>query len=221
MQQLSPAAKRLCGVALLLSVLTALAFGASASAATTVTIGNTFPSLVCGGPAFVVQTANSAYVVPAGDWRITAWSTQAGPGGGSMSLMIFRPTATPGTYLVVGESPVESLTANTLNTFTLTSPFAVQPGDLLGMWEGIGVNCAVFGGGVVQYNFGAEPPAGATVTLGFSQGLHLNISATLSPALPTTKADCMQGGWQSFFGAFKNQGDCVSFIATDGKNPPG
>ncbi len=40
-----------------------------------------------------------------------------------------------------------------------------------------------------------------------------------APTLPTTKADCKKGGWESY-GVFKNQGDCVSFIATKGKNPP-
>jgi len=28
-----------------------------------------------------------------------------------------------------------------------------------------------------------------------------------------------KGGWQSF-GVFKNQGDCVSYMATNGQNPP-
>jgi hypothetical protein len=37
--------------------------------------------------------------------------------------------------------------------------------------------------------------------------------------LPTTKDECKNGGWQSF-GVFKNQGDCVSFVATGGKNKP-
>jgi hypothetical protein len=36
---------------------------------------------------------------------------------------------------------------------------------------------------------------------------------------PTTKDQCKNGGWQSY-GIFKNQGDCVSFVATGGKNPP-
>lgn len=30
---------------------------------------------------------------------------------------------------------------------------------------------------------------------------------------------CKKGGWRSF-GIFKNQGDCVSYIATEGRNPP-
>ncbi|MGQ0849140.1 MAG: Calx-beta domain-containing protein [Actinomycetota bacterium] len=37
--------------------------------------------------------------------------------------------------------------------------------------------------------------------------------------MPTTKDQCKKGGWQTF-GVFKNQGDCVSWIATGGKNPP-
>jgi hypothetical protein len=40
------------------------------------------------------------------------------------------------------------------------------------------------------------------------------------PPLPTSKGECTNGGWQSF-GVFRNQGDCVSFVATRGKNPPG
>jgi hypothetical protein len=31
---------------------------------------------------------------------------------------------------------------------------------------------------------------------------------------------CKHGGWKSFGTRFKNQGDCVSFFATRGKNPP-
>jgi hypothetical protein len=38
-------------------------------------------------------------------------------------------------------------------------------------------------------------------------------------ALPRSKAECKEGGWKSY-GVFKNQGDCVSFVATGGKNPP-
>ena len=36
---------------------------------------------------------------------------------------------------------------------------------------------------------------------------------------PTAKDQCKQGGWETF-GVFKNQGDCVSWFATGGKNPP-
>jgi hypothetical protein len=37
------------------------------------------------------------------------------------------------------------------------------------------------------------------------------------PPLPTSKDQCKKGGWRTY-GIFKNQGDCVSFVATGGKN---
>ena len=43
---------------------------------------------------------------------------------------------------------------------------------------------------------------------------------TDAPPLPTTKDQCKNGGWRTY-GVFKNQGDCVSFVATGRKNPPG
>jgi hypothetical protein len=41
------------------------------------------------------------------------------------------------------------------------------------------------------------------------------------PATPMTTNDCKNGGWQTFVSpAFKNQGDCVSWVATNGRNAP-
>ena len=40
-----------------------------------------------------------------------------------------------------------------------------------------------------------------------------------APALPSSTAQCKNGGWRNF-GVFKNQGDCVSYVATGDKNPP-
>src|SRR5262249_23553779 len=40
-----------------------------------------------------------------------------------------------------------------------------------------------------------------------------------SSGLPTSKDQCKKDGWKTF-GVFKNQGDCVSFVATGGANPP-
>jgi hypothetical protein len=42
---------------------------------------------------------------------------------------------------------------------------------------------------------------------------------TREQVLPSTKDDCKDGGWESF-GVFKNQGDCVSYLATGGTNEP-
>jgi len=166
---------------------------------------------------------DSTYVVPAGASEVTSWSTQAGADGGLMALVIFRAGAV-GSYTVVGVSPVESLAVGTLNMFTLASPVSVQAGDILGMYES-GADC-IFGdpGSVSGAMVPSVPTVGATFTPSFTSSFRANISATLNslapPAMPTSKNDCKNGGWQTFGGKFKNQGDCVSYVATGGRNGP-
>jgi hypothetical protein len=46
-----------------------------------------------------------------------------------------------------------------------------------------------------------------------------DIAVRDAEALPGSKDACRHGGWRAF-GVFKNQGDCVSFVATSGTNPP-
>ena len=46
-----------------------------------------------------------------------------------------------------------------------------------------------------------------------------SFSSALPVLLPTSKDQCKHGGWRTFL-QFKNQGDCVSFVASGGKNPP-
>jgi hypothetical protein len=43
---------------------------------------------------------------------------------------------------------------------------------------------------------------------------------TANASMPTNKDQCKKDGWQDFGSTFKNQGDCVSFVATKGKNQP-
>lgn len=54
-----------------------------------------------------------------------------------------------------------------------------------------------------------------------ANAMGLDFAATLSYAtLPTSADQCKKGGWAAY-GVFRNQGDCVSFVATKGTNPPG
>jgi hypothetical protein len=46
----------------------------------------------------------------------------------------------------------------------------------------------------------------------------LAFQASFSSPLPTSIAQCMNGGWKNFGTTFKNQGDCVAFVASGGKN---
>jgi hypothetical protein len=69
----------------------------------------------------------------------------------------------------------------------------------------------------------------ATFVLG--AGAHsLTITPTASPfgggaayfrIEALAKRDCKKGGWTTFGNGFKNQGDCVSFVVTGGRNKPG
>jgi hypothetical protein len=55
----------------------------------------------------------------------------------------------------------------------------------------------------------------------FQQFMSSDLTA-VEPVLPMTKEVCKNGGYLNFPAVgFKNQGDCVSFVATGGKNEPG
>src|SRR5215212_10193 len=56
------------------------------------------------------------------------------------------------------------------------------------------------------------PSSGETITFG-------DIVVVDAPAFPTSKEHCQNGGWRTFV-VFKNQGDCVRFVATKSRNPP-
>ena len=51
---------------------------------------------------------------------------------------------------------------------------------------------------------------------------NVSISGGPTAVVPTSAEDCKKGGWQTLTDAsgnkFKNQGDCVSYVATAGKN---
>lgn len=40
-----------------------------------------------------------------------------------------------------------------------------------------------------------------------------------APEMPSNKDDCKKGGWEAY-GVFKNQGDCVSYVASGNRNQP-
>ncbi|MGH8958301.1 MAG: hypothetical protein ACRDVK_06465 [Acidimicrobiia bacterium] len=78
------------------------------------------------------------------------------------------------------------------------------------------------------------PNASTTTTLATTTTVAPTTTTTVAPTTTTTlaptttttliagltsKDQCKQGGWVTF-GVFKNQGDCVSFVATGGANPP-
>ena len=112
--------------------------------------------------------------------------------------------------------------ANFTTGFIVGSTTAAPPGAA----ESVFVDGQVTPGTPIGGN--ATLPAGATMTAQVGEGPVQTINNgrfTLSTSTgvgagPTSKSQCRHGGWKSFGTMFRNQGDCMSFVATGGKNPP-
>lgn len=55
--------------------------------------------------------------------------------------------------------------------------------------------------------------------IGFASVASAAIVVPPPTSLPTTGDQCKKDGWE-VYGVFNNQGDCVSYVATDGRNEP-
>jgi hypothetical protein len=92
-----------------------------------------------------------------------------------------------------------------------TVQFAIQMGPKAGSPLPGPTSCSTFPGGF---------PTGIYAFPDIKNEMGDLVVVDTRPPLPTSKDQCKNGGWRSY-GVFKNQGDCVSFVATGGKNPPG
>jgi hypothetical protein len=172
---------------------------------------------------------DASYAVPPGGGTITSFSFQADSSnaGQQVDFVVLSSPASGTSYTVVGTTGLVSLgspTGTTVETFPASIP--VQAGDVLGFWVSADLgglsNClrSPGSGDNVAERGQGEPSVGDPVQVSFlSAPFDLNESANLTTPLPTGKDQCKDGGWQTF-GVFKNQGDCVSFVATRGKNAP-
>jgi hypothetical protein len=138
-------------------------------------------------------------------------------------------TATSGP---TGENPSGQVTFSALGSFLLTGPvtcLAVSGNSAILNFQDQGA----FGVVTVQVTdnqpdlFDAIPrgraPSDCSPVTPSTGGLAVSggdISVVDAPRAPTSKEECKSGDWRTF-GVFKNQGDCVSFVATKGKHPPG
>jgi len=188
----------------------------------------------------VVQSmsAGASYSVPSGGTSITGWSIQAGPADqGTAALEVWRPTAIATDYQLVGMSSPQTLIPGALINVDLSaSPIPVNSGDLIGLHvEGSVLSCATITGNgsadVISFGFGPTVAVGGTETLGQNGwALELDVIANVNVTdvpnpVPTSAKQCKGGGWQHQTDTagtpFKNQGDCVSFVATQGANLAG
>jgi hypothetical protein len=89
-----------------------------------------------------------------------------------------------------------------------------------------GPNCGP-GGAVAPCpgSLGLNQGSGNAGALSYADALYVSVGGSKTTYNfelgPTNKDECKNGGWMNYGSTFTNQGDCVSFVATGGKNPPG
>jgi len=78
----------------------------------------------------------------------------------------------------------------------------------------------------IIFDEGTDTPTGGTIGVAGTvhiDNISVNGASVGSPTSPQSREDCKNGGWTNLTDAnghaFKNQGDCVSYFATKGKNP--
>jgi hypothetical protein len=154
------------------------------------------------------------------DYAMHQVTTPAGivntPGGSPWSLDTFTLTASgvwqdleDGTSYGEASYPLEGLPSDVLS-------FRLNPAGVAGFNAARGDFFTVGGtGGGRRFVAGNQFIYRNPIFSGVSDPGKLVVTC----ALPTSKAQCKNGGWRDF-PDFENQGDCVSFVATGGKNPP-
>src|SRR5229473_2374843 len=196
------ASARIGAIAASLAAAAALLLPSAALAATS--IGSAAGNIPCAftGDTVQVSSAGQSYAVPADGTSITEWFYQAATGdAGSVALLVWKPSGTL-SYTLVAVSPTVDLTDPT-STFALPA----NPGDSIGLAPTAAVGDLVT----------ISPPLGLD--------LQLNVAAAVEVAsnpVATNTDQCKNGGWTTLTDglghAFKNQGDCVSYVATKAKN---
>lgn len=76
-------------------------------------------------------------------------------------------------------------------------------------WNGAFCDNGTAGTGTLRFDTGSS---------GSDSACPLEPAFTVSAGLPTDISQCKNNGWQNYGTVFKNQGDCVSYVANGGKN---
>lgn len=204
---------RMAVLALVTSLALVLGVGKAAAATTTIDFESlTGPSVFCSpaSPPLTIGIATFSggvimdQVVNLPVNQTTVYGTSSCPG--------YLPTIS-----IAFSQPVSNFSVQVMNGETSTVSYTVAS-DLGG---------TVTKSLVANFSSGADtfalPDAGITsVTISRTTAAAFwdffidNVSFT---AFPITTAECKDGAWETF-GVFKNQGDCVSYVATGGTNPP-
>ena len=156
--------------------------------------------------------------------------------------LVFEPYLTPGNVVQSGTwqiwSPLDGMWWGSGSGPTRPISEACPQGDpctwdeILAQFPHAGVHRTVTGNpatGVLLFRAGGPWDGGFVGNVdAFTIGVNGDTTTfdfEATAPVPSAKDDCKDGGWQTFkktdgSSMFKNQGDCVSFVATGGKNKP-
>src|SRR5262245_12910841 len=180
------------GFASSLAALSLIATASPASASETIGRLAPTPATSCVNTTFdfiePTVTTGTGYMVPAlpgvNALMISSWSHNAAPAPatGALTFKVFRKTADPATYTVVGHDGPRDLTAGALNPFQAN--IQVQPGDV------IGINSAVPAATACTFFDMTETPFARAGNLGDGESgpflpldeKDVNVSAVVSPS---------------------------------------
>ena len=152
------------------------------SAGAAVQIGETFvPNALCGPDiTYLNGGPGGAYSVPS-NGVITSWRFQANANApAAMRLKVGRNVG-GNSFTIIGQSDLESLAANQLNTFSTRVP--VLAGDRIGSYftsSGL-PNCSSDDAAYSDHYLAGDQPPGSTATYTFETGYRADLAAILEP----------------------------------------
>ena len=224
--------RRFAVAAFVLSLLSLIGAGAAMAATTTVTGTYTGPTMVSGGCIDAPGVWNGTHCDFDGTGYMTGTTGTGDPWvagyqahldwtpNGGCSVITGDVWFAPGWVDPAVSAPADGVMVATLGPgsqacttgFSVLTPWTVH---LEGTISGMGI-------GPWQDATGTFTRDGTLVFPGADNGT-FSVSYTVPdppPPVPTSAEQCKKNGWQTY-GIFKNQGDCVSYVATHGKNEPG
>ena len=190
-------------------------------------------SVAAGAAAVTQPTLTGESFVPGTTSTVNQCSTD----GGSATIDVTGAAAGPypGAYsahVALRYSPGAGglLNFSGAETFIVTSGSTVISGtkDIAGTGQCIGTEFTMTMSGTYTasiattagtYNDQGTWTGSAQTPLGLQETFVSTLTQPV-PTAPTDKDQCKKDGWKSF-GLFKNQGDCVSYVATHGRNQAG
>jgi hypothetical protein len=188
------------------------------------------PIIIC--PVNMTVDAN----VTGGAIVTPAPATASDPDGDAVTITVFPGAGFYGlgthvvTYIATDSSGESATCTSTINVFDFSAPSITCPS---------GITAAAPAGGTAVVTYSAQasdvaddtptvtffPESGSAFSIGTTfvtatatddsgNSASCTFTVTVNQLVPTSKAECKNGGWKAFGTMFKNQGECVDLFGT-------